>query len=435
MSQIAKKSAEVFAARAISQVSAFLVGVAIARLLGPYGKGLYAYVATILGLMVTLASGQSAAIAWQLAKGKQSPSTVYRAMLRTVALFATPIVIALIVVAVFYPGQRILLTAAAAVPFAFYAAFANGFFLSSSDVRSINVQTLIIAFVSLLSPLALFFRGGLTGLLVVWVLSYVAATVYSTLRIRTYLAPSAETAGDYPFGKQFLFGLKITANVLLEELNMRIDMFLILAMLGAGALGIYSIGIAAGTLLWQLTRPLATAAFGRIGSEEEVDAAHLTARCMRHSFAFVAVASLITFVVGPKLVVLVYGPQFATAGVVLRILLPGVVAYCLMPLLATFYAQQLSKPSVPLALSAVSTVICAAATAALIPRYGMVAGAAATSASYVVAVALGIALFVRKTGIPVLQVTVLNRDDVQQYRRVFLAAASRLRHLTEGFAR
>jgi O-antigen/teichoic acid export membrane protein len=156
---------------------------------------------------------------------------------------------------------------------------------------------------------------------------------------------------------------------------------------------------------------------------------------MRHSLAFVTAAAAVAYVVAPMLIVPIYGAPFAAAGNVVRMLLPGIVAYCLMPLLATFFTQQLGRPSIPLALSAISTVLCAAATAALLPRYGIIAGAAATSASYVTAVAIGAVLFVRRTGISPAALFILNGDDVRRYAQLFSAAATRVRRLGHVFAR
>jgi O-antigen/teichoic acid export membrane protein len=435
VSAIAKKSLETFVVRGLSLASALVLGIVIARLLGPYGKGLYTYVIVVLTLMTTLAAGQGSAIAWQLVKGRQPPREVYAALLRTVAVFAIPTATVLIAIAVAVPSQRVLLPVAAALPFALYGALVNGFFLSASDVRSGNIQTLVLALVSLLSVPVLFLHGGLGGVLIVWVASYVAAAVTSIIRMRPYLAGPTAEKSEYPFKQQLLFGIKTALNALVEELNIRIDIFLVLLILGAGALGVYSLGIGIASLLWQLSRPIATAAFGRIGSSSEADSAALTARCMRHSLAFVAAAAAIAFVVGPMLIVPIYGAPFAAAGNVLRMLLPGIVAYCLMPLLATFFTQQLGRPSIPLALSAISTVLCAAATAALLPRYGIIAGAAATSASYVTAVAIGAALFVRRTGISPIALFILNGDDVHRYVQLFTAAATRVRRLGHVSAR
>jgi O-antigen/teichoic acid export membrane protein len=426
MSEIAKKSLETFVFRSFAQAASLAVGIAVARLFGPYGKGMYAYVTTALGLLVTLASGQSSAIAWQLAKKKQPPRAVYAAMLRTIALFAVPLASIIVVLAALQPAHRLLLAVAAALPFVLYLALANGFFLSYGDVRSGNMQTFLSALVLLVAtPLALLARGGLVAVLIVWVCSFAGAAVYSTFRIRRYLRPSQPETAPYPFAEQFFFGLKATLNALVEELNLRIDVFIVLSILGARALGIYSLGVGIAGLLWQLSRPIATAAFGRIGASNEINAAELTARCMRHSFIVVTIAAAVAFVVGPSVITLVYGARFAPAGSVLRLLLPGIIAYCIMPLLATFFAQQLGRPSIPLALSTASTLICAAVTAALIPRYGIAAGAVATSMSYVAAVSTGTWVFVRRTGISPLRLLILDRYDLHRYRHLLSAVAGR----------
>lgn len=436
MKAIAQKSLENFLVRIFGQIVALCVGIAIARLLGPTGKGVYAYAATTLGLIATVALGQSSAFAYQLSKVRQPPRVVYRAMLQTIAIFSIPIVGALIAIALALPSQRVLLVAALCLPFSLYMSFANGFFLAASDVRSSNLQAITQGAVLLAAIPLLFFHGGLYGVLAVWFVSYVVAAAFSALRLRKYRSPAAGAAPSaYSFKAQFTFGLKTTANALVEELNMRVALYLVLIMISARALGIYSLGIGMATLLWQLSRPISTAAFGRIGSTDEKDAAALTAQCMRHSFAFVILAAIAAYAIGPFLIVLVYGQRFAEAGLVLRLLLPGIVAYCLMPLIATFYTQQLGRPSVTLALSAVSTVVCAAVTAAFIPRYGMAAGAIASSISYVVAVGIGIAMFVRRTGISPLQIFVLTREDIRGYARLLASVKARIGRVTEVLVR
>lgn len=417
-SSIARKSAENFAVRVFAQVSTLVVGIVIARVLGPGGKGLYSYVTSILTLVTALALGQSSAFAYQLGKQNQPPRVVYAALLRTVAIFAVPMAAGFAIAATVAPSQRLLFAAAASAPLALYAAFANGFFLSASDVRSSNLQNLLMSIISLSAIPLLLVHRALVTVLVVWVASYAAAALFARVRLRRYTRVDKASTIPYSFASQFWFGLKTSMNTLVEELNLRVDMFIILGMLGPRSLGIYSLGIGAAALLWQLSRPIATAAFGRIGSSNEPDAATLTARCMRHSLAFVGVAAVVSFFAAPHLIVLVYGEQFAPAGIVLQLMLPGIVAYCLMPLLATFFAQQLGKPGIPLWLSSVSTIVCAALTAAFIPRYGIAAGAVASSASYAVAVAIGGWLFVRRTRTSWLDLFVFKKEDAFEYSRL-----------------
>jgi O-antigen/teichoic acid export membrane protein len=435
MNSIARNSFEIFLVRAFNQATSIVIGIAIARLLGPAGKGLYTYVASAMTLVAMAAAGQGVAFAYQSAKRQRSAPVVHRAILRTTALFTVPIASALIIVAAVEPSQRLLLAVAAALPFVLYAGFSNSFFLSKSDVRSSNLKNIVQYLILVAVVPLLFFGGGLPALLATWIASQVGAALYALLRFRSYLHGEPPRTDPYPFKAQLVFGLKASLNALVEELNLRIDVFIILAMLGARQVGIYSIGVGMASLLWLLNRPVTAAAFGRIASSDEKEAAALTARCMRHSLALIAPVSIVIVIVGPPLVTLVYGNAFAPSGIVLRLLSPGIIAYCLMPLLATFFVQQLGRPMIPLALSTVSTIICAVATVTFIPRYGIAAGAVASSLSYVTVVAIAATLFIRRTRMSAAQLFILNRDDLRQYSRLLGGVAARIGRLTEALVR
>jgi O-antigen/teichoic acid export membrane protein len=435
MRSIARNSVENFFVRIVTQAATVAIGIAVARVLGPAGKGIYLYVGSVLTLTSMAARGQGGAFTYQLARQKQPARVVYSAMLRTIAIFSIPACLGIVAFSAIEPSHGLLLASAVALPFTLYMGYSNGFFLSASDIRSVNMQRIVHILIFLAVIPVMLLGGGLLGLLAIWVASYVGGAIFSLWRMRIYLNDERPTPSPYQFKAQLLFGLKTSLNALVEELNLRIDVFIILAMLGSQQLGIYSIGIGLAAVLWHLNRPISTAALGRISSSEEPQAAQLTARCMRHSFAFVAAASIVLFIVGPTLITLVYGAKFAAAGPVLRLLLPGIVAYCLMPLLAAFFMLQMGRPSIPLALSTVSTIVCAVATAAFIPHYGIAAGAVASSISYVTVAAIGAILFMRRTHISPRQLFILNKEDLHQYLRLLNGVAARVGRLREALVR
>jgi O-antigen/teichoic acid export membrane protein len=199
-------------------------------------------------------------------------------------------------------------------------------------------------------------------------------------------------------------------------LNSRIDVFIIMAILGQSALGIYSIGIAIGEMLYQLTRPIVTASFGRIARGDRREASEATAACMRHSIALTIAGAAVIAALTPLLVPLVYGKAFAGAVLVTELLLPGVVAYSMMGALATFFSQQLGEPKVPLYLRMLSAIICAVVTILALPRFGIAGGAVATSVSYLVTFTLATAYFCRQTGMTVQRLFLLSRQDLTPYR-------------------
>ena len=175
-------------------------------------------------------------------------------------------------------------------------------------------------------------------------------------------------------------------------------------------------------MLFQLTRPMVQASFGRIARGNRAEAIAATAACMRHSVALTLAAALVIAALTPLLVPLVYGKAFAGAVLVTELLLPGIVAYSMMGALATFFAQQLGEPKVPLFLRLGSAIICAVVTVLALPRFGIAGGAVASSVSYIITFSLGAAYFCRQTGTSPVRLFVLSRSDLHPYRSMMTYA-------------
>lgn len=426
---LAQKSLENFIARIASQAFSIAGAIVIARMLGPSGKGIFSYAGSLIAMIQMANAGQSAAIAWQYGKQNRAPADLVRAMVRILGGIALPLVLVLAVCGAVIPGQTALIAVALALPFALFAQSATGFFLADSNVRLLNIQQLIIGVLTVIVyvPVLVFAHANLPTLFVIWIGGYAAGALYSALMLRRYARNKEGTPSGTVVKEQLKYGGQISLNSAMQFLNFRIDVFLIMFMLGQTALGVYSIGIGIGELLWQLSRPMATASFGIIARGSESQAADATATCMRHSFALVLLGSIVVFFLAPPLVPIVYGKQFAEAGLVSRVLLPGIMAYSMMPTLATFFAQQLGQPRIPLIFSTVSTVLCGTITVLALPHFGIVGGALATSVSYVVAFAAAAAYFVHRTRIAPSRLFTLTRSDLRPYRSLIASTFAALR--------
>ena len=417
MSDIAKKSFETFLTRIVLQVIAIGGAIVIARTMGASGKGIFTFATSILGMLQMVNAGQSAAIAWQYTKRGRSPRALLRAMVIVLAGFALPVAAGLAVAGIFLPGQNALIAVAIAVPFALLVQSSTGFFLADSNVRTVNVQQALSTALPVVVyvPLLLFAHAPLWTLFAVWAGAFVVSASYTVRKLQNYRSGPKDE--EVPIVKEQLkYAGQVSINSTMAFLNFRIDVFIIMFMLGHAALGVYSIGIGIGELLWQLSRPVVTAAFGRIARGTEREAADVTATCMRHSFALVLLGSIVVFFAAPVLVPLVYGKAFAEAGYVTRALLPGIIAYSMMPLLGTFFSQQLGQPRIPLVFSTTSTVVCAVATTLLLPHFGIMGGAVATSLSYVIAFTAAVVYFMRRTRIRANQLFTLSWADLHPYR-------------------
>jgi O-antigen/teichoic acid export membrane protein len=417
MSGIPRNSLETLLVSVLSRVVALLGSVVMARVLGPAGKGILTYAVSILSFVLAPMGGQTAAIAFQYGRRGTSKASVHAAMLKVLALVVAPVSIGTAAVALIAPGQGPLLAAAVALPLAAYVQSTRGFFLADSAVRLANIQALIApaSFAIAGSIALLVFHGSLYVLLALFAISYIPAVIYTLVELRTLTpARAGEPVADPVLG-QFVFGAQVGAVNLVNFLNNRVDLFIIIFALGVRAVGVYSIAISIAETLWQISGPVAVAAYGSIGTLAEPEAAKLTAKCIRNTLPIALLVSIVTFFAAPPLVRFVFGEPFAQAGYVTRYFLPGVIAWSVVYHIDTFLTIQLGRPQVVFWISATSAAICAATTLALVHPLGIASGAIGSSVAYLAGGAWTVAVFLRRTGLNPLELVAFNREDLRRY--------------------
>lgn len=429
MSEIGKKSLQTLLRNVLIQGAGIIGSIIIARSLGAGGKGIYTYAVVTLGAIV-IPNGLAAAIAWQYTKRHRSPAAILRAMMTILLTVALPLSVILAAIGLLVPSQRALLYVAAATPLALFTQSASGFFLADSDVATVNAtQTFSVLAVVAYVPLLIFAHASIWMVLAIWVAATIAGGIYAAVRLRRYAALTSGDDDGPIVWEQLKFAAQMGLNNLSGYLMLRIDVFIIIFMLGQSALGIYSVGLGIAELLWQLNRSIVTASFGRIARGEESTAAVTTATSMRHAFTLVTVSAIFVALVVPPLLPRVYGRAFEESVVVMWLLLPGIVAYSMMGLLSTFFTQQIGEPRLPLIFRLVATVICAVATVLLLPRIGIIGGAIATSVSYLITFTLAAAYFVHRTGTAPSNLFCLRKSDLASYRSLLRVTLNSLRRI------
>ncbi len=417
VSEFSKKTFETFMLRTVTQVLGVAMGIIIGRTLGPSGKGEFAYATTVLALLVTLSGGASAAVSRQYGRLKHPSGIVYDAMMRVLFCLAVPLAGALAIAAL-VTRQYALLAPAIAFPFAYLTQVSLAFSLADGNVRWSNVQGLTIAALAAVATGTVCFitRSPLWAL-ASWTIVLMLMSFVSLRKIAPYAQHRDETTDRREvFRQQVWFGFRVTFNQLLAMLNYQIDIFIILAMMGHAALGVYSVAVGVGQMMWHISRPLAVTSYGRITSGSREEAAAVTLKCVRHALLTVGLGSIVLFFAGPWLIVAVYGAAFAKAGLVLQVLLPGIVAYCTVPFFGQYFTLQLGKTGLNTFVTGTSTLVCAILTALLVPRFGIVAGAIGTSASYIASLALCAWIFARNADVPLTQMVSYDREDWHHYR-------------------
>jgi O-antigen/teichoic acid export membrane protein len=410
-----------FANLALGMGVQIAAGVVVARTLGPAGKGAIGYAGYILAFALTAAEGVRDAISWQFGTRKLPGPHVWGAALRLLAIAAISLAAILLAFAKVDHAHTIAFVAAAiAIPFALYLQVANVVYQLSHKLERINLQSTItvgtgIPLVTLLA--VLFFHAGVASVLAIWAAGYVVAAIWASRGLHEMLG--GKPVFDQPelTRAQAAFGAKASLSAAVAFLALRIDVFIVAALLSPASLGIYTLAIASGEFMWLASRSLTWSSTGTIATAEAPIAASLTARVIRMVLGLQILVAVPVFIWGPALITLVYGPSFALSGSVLRLLLPGLVLYGIDGVLSFYIAVRSGRPGTLLALSTFSFALCAGLTYVGVSRYGVLGAAAANTVTYVLAVALKGTFFLRATGLSPLALLIPRAEDLPRFLR------------------
>ena len=239
------------------------------------------------------------------------------------------------------------------------------------------------------------------------------------------LRPSASLLGE-----ELRFGSRAIVGNLAERLQFRADAFLVNAFVGVRATGVYSVTQSIAETLWYVPNALGTVMFSR-AVDPNSDSSGIAAVLTRTTIAVAFVTAIPAFLVGPLVVPIVYTTDFARAGDALRLILPGIVAYSVVAVLSRFIVGQ-GRPGIGTFIHLAGLVGNVAVNLVLIPQFGILGAAAASSISYGLTALLTLIVFTRLTGRGWAETLVIRRSDVRALVRAMVALFDRARGRRKG---
>jgi O-antigen/teichoic acid export membrane protein len=230
---------------------------------------------------------------------------------------------------------------------------------------------------------------------------------------------SASALDGAHLGRVARFSMKSYANVALSQVNYRVDIFLVGALIpDLAQLADYHIAATVAGLLWILPDAYATAMYPRLaGLATERERSAETMMAVRIVLAPVLLLAVGLALAAPVLVPLVFGPSYAGAAPLTLLLLPGVVGMSVSKVLSRYFLssnrQQIAALGMALGIGVkVVTLL------AWIPRWSIAAAALAASAGYLATFVLSGAAFVYDAD--------LRREDFREFPRRELRTFLRL---------
>jgi O-antigen/teichoic acid export membrane protein len=381
----------VFCGQTAATVATILAGIVIVRVLGPAGKGALAFSATIVTLLTTAFSGVTTAAVIAIARGHTERPQAERATLRAALVAGVGAALVLVPLGLVTQRSPLIWAAAAAAPALVAASAVMLLQYRGRIAGAIGVQQIGSTGAALTGAVVVLLGGGIAGAFACWIAALVLAALGGRRRLG-HAEPLARPGGGAALAR---IGVTTTALAVVAYLNLTVDVYIVAGSRSAVELGLYTLGIASGEMLWELGRSLVWPALGPIADLPREEAAVLVTRLFRQITLVVGLAALAAWFAGPLAIRLVYGERFAASGEILRTILPGIVAMAAELPLGSFVLLALGKARALLALQVASTLACAAICVLGLPRYGLVAAAFATSVTYCGVFATVLALAMR----------------------------------------
>jgi O-antigen/teichoic acid export membrane protein len=212
--------------------------------------------------------------------------------------------------------------------------------------------------------------------------------------------------------EQLSFGGRTVVGTVAERLHFRANTFLLNAVVGVAATGVFSVSLVLAETLWYLPASFGTVLFARaiVGGREGATVASAMTRTM---LALMIIGAVPLWLLAPAMVEIVYGSAFAAAGVALQIMLPGVLAYSVVMVLENPIIAW-GAPGRLTAVLVVGLIVNLAANLVLIPQFGMNGAALASTISYSVTAALVLVLYRVLSGKGMRETLVVRRADALQ---------------------
>jgi O-antigen/teichoic acid export membrane protein len=295
-------------------------------------------------------------------------------------------------------GVRIAAVASCAlVPTILWQSLA-GVLLGLGRIRLWNVVQTLPPLLTLIGMLVFVVALGLgvMGAVAAWVFAQVATALVGLVACRAiwqpFLMRRLLELFDLPLAR---LALTMGAVQVVALISYRIELFVLDRYRGIGRVGVYSVAVQTGEMLWLVAAAIATAVTAPCLHEDEQRAASLIARSALKALVYTALIGVGMAALAPLVISPVLGHAFAGAVKPLRLLLPGLVAYAPVTVLVVYLSVRRGRPVLSLSISVVGMIVTLVAAIVLIPQHGAAGAALASTLGYLASAAIAWALLIR----------------------------------------
>ncbi|MCP9489066.1 MAG: oligosaccharide flippase family protein [Solirubrobacteraceae bacterium MAG38_C4-C5] len=420
--------------RGLVAVTGAVTTVVVARLLGPEGAGAFAIAITLVVMLTTFATlGVEHGVAYHVSSGRWAARAALATVTRVALVTGTTAALVGLAAQILVPSAFAGLSTAsvavvvAAMPFVLLWLYRSYLALATDRYEGFVMPPAVQSTVALVLVLGCAVAFGLTGALVALTVSH-AAGALATLRAVRGFPQRAEDGGPGGDGeprqlaRAVRFGIKGYAGNVLQLLNLRLDVFVLSAAVGAAAVGQLSVALAVTGVIWLLPHALSEVIFPRVATlsaraDAQAEREMVETKGLRHAVAMIAgggacIAAALLLLVTP-----VFGEAFRPAIELGLILLPGVALLGVSQVLGAIIVGR-GRPEYLLYAALIVTPLTVMGYVLLVPALGATGAALVKSASFTLSFVLSVVFHRLATGDTSLRVFVPTRDELHDLVRL-----------------
>lgn len=396
-----------FATRLLMIFNSVAAGIIVARWLGAKGVGELAVINVAVATIVQLGSfGLPSSNTYFIAKDQQHFRTAAINSLIFALVVGSILAIGLSAVAALRPDwfgfipPELIRIAAVSIPFQLITLIGLNILLAVGKVKEFNLLDLAgQSFVLVNAVIVLLALNRGLGTLVTLntatsVLVGIAVTLLLVASARR-LAQSRWRGDLSLLGRMIAYGLKFHVSILAGAIMLRADLLVVNHFRGPAEAGVYSVASQFGLLLMLLPGVIATLLFPRVTAEQ--DARGETTCLVTRYTTFIMFLCCVAAVPFSLLLPVLYGEAFSDATRLLLILLPGVYLMGLESVLVQHF-NALGLPRAIPVYWVITLALNLILVFALVPRFGALGAAIASTISYAAIFALVALHFHTSTG-------------------------------------
>ena len=396
----------VFASSIVVLLLHFFQKPILARYLGPEGLGLFSMTIMIVGIieLITTLGFDSALIKYVAEyKGKEQKEKVYSLVSSAIITILIIGIITGIVLFVFsntfasifnMPSLSLLLKIyALAFPFSLTYGIIFGYLNGLREMRyyafiHILQASLALIFILTFLIIGLGVKGAVLGILFAIIVTVILAIVIVKRFIRF-------TFSDYTKNTKMLasLGSRLVGVNMISQIYYNIDIIMIGYFLTSTDVGYYAVAISFSRFFWLVPRAMATIAYPAI-SEYWAAGNHLAIsklidKTTKYCACILVFAGMSVIFFANDIITFLFTPEFLPAVLPLTILIIGTVTSGILRPIGVIFAGT-GKVNLVLIISTIGAVGNILLNIALIPTYGIIGAATATTVSYVIGVGVTI---------------------------------------------